>query len=457
MFGNKAITMQYPEEQHVPSANYRGVHRLNKDEQGRVKCVACMLCATACPAHCIDIVGATAPPTWPDREKYPESFVIDELRCIYCGMCEEACPVEAIELTGLYDLTGLSREEMIFDKTKLLSVFDVTKDQEPMRYGKPPAEHAPETKILPSLGVIATVVRRMSRSSARDWCLHADLRKESSTDDVDPRCDPGHARRRVRRGRHILDAAAPARDCAPGRQYTSRRRSRRAWRCLLFLASGARRAPSCRPCSFTSSAWPRSSAAFLTVTSRNPIYSALWFASVVLSTAGLFLLAGAPFLAAGTVIVYAGAIIVTFLFVIMLAQMEGKAALRPGGPAPGRRDLHLLPALLVPDLLTVGAHDRSGRSGFSGRPPLSRTNEIPECLRSATTERAPRRPRPVPTGRHRGSRDAKGIEKPNVAGLGESLYTDHLVTVGLAGVLLFVALVGAVAITNPKRIERPVA
>src|SRR5271166_6154163 len=62
----------------------------------------------------------------------------------------------------------------------------------------------------------------------------------------------------------------------------------------------------------------------LTVTSRNPIYSALWFASVVLSTAGLFLLAGAQFLAAGTVIVYAGAIIVTFLFVIMLAQMKGK-------------------------------------------------------------------------------------------------------------------------------------
>src|SRR5207249_913249 len=69
VFGNKAITVQYPEEQHVPSAVYRGVHRLNRDEQGRVKCVACMLCATACPAHCIDIVGATAPESWPDREK----------------------------------------------------------------------------------------------------------------------------------------------------------------------------------------------------------------------------------------------------------------------------------------------------------------------------------------------------------------------------------------------------
>jgi NADH-quinone oxidoreductase subunit I len=145
--GKGAITIQYPEEQHVPSDNYRGVHRLNKDDNGRVKCVACMLCATACPAHCIDIVGATAPDGWDDREKYPESFVIDELRCIYCGMCEEACPVDAIELTRLYDLTGLSREQMIFDKTKLLSVFDLTKDSEPMRTasasGLPGAVHEP--------------------------------------------------------------------------------------------------------------------------------------------------------------------------------------------------------------------------------------------------------------------------------------------------------------------------
>ncbi len=139
----KTFTMQYPEEQHVPSANYRGVHRLNKDDNGRIKCVACMLCATACPAHCIDIVGATAPDTWDDREKYPESFVIDELRCIYCGMCEEACPVDAIELTGLYDLTGLSREEMIFDKTKLLSVFDLTKTAEPMKTQGPAAAREP--------------------------------------------------------------------------------------------------------------------------------------------------------------------------------------------------------------------------------------------------------------------------------------------------------------------------
>src|SRR5690349_12722779 len=79
--------------------------------------------------------------------------------------------------------------------------------------------------------------------------------------------------------------------------------------------------------------------ALMTVTSRNPIYSALWFASVVLSTAGLFLLAGAQFLAAGTVIVYAGAIIVTFLFVIMLAQMEGRAFYDRAARTPFRATL----------------------------------------------------------------------------------------------------------------------
>jgi NADH-quinone oxidoreductase subunit I len=118
------LTQQYPEEEPKLPAHYRGVHRLNRDEKGRVKCVACYMCSTACPAHCIDIVAAPSP--WPDREKYPETFVIDELRCIYCGMCEQACPVDAIELTTLYDLTGMSREEMMFDKEKLLAVFDRT-------------------------------------------------------------------------------------------------------------------------------------------------------------------------------------------------------------------------------------------------------------------------------------------------------------------------------------------
>ena len=130
---SKKNTVSFPEQR--PTIGnpliYRGVHRLNRDENDRVKCVACFLCATACPAHCIDIVATESP--WEDREKYPESFQIDELRCIFCGMCEEACPVDAIELTSLLDLTGKSREEMIFDKEKLLSVYDMTKDAEPMK------------------------------------------------------------------------------------------------------------------------------------------------------------------------------------------------------------------------------------------------------------------------------------------------------------------------------------
>ena len=134
------MTVSYPDEE--PEIGnpqiYRGVHRLNRDEEGRVKCVACFLCSTACPAHCIDIIGTESP--WDDREKYPASFTIDELRCIYCGMCEEACPVDAIELTTLYNLTGRSREEMIFDKEKLLSVYDQTKESEPMA-SQPPGEN----------------------------------------------------------------------------------------------------------------------------------------------------------------------------------------------------------------------------------------------------------------------------------------------------------------------------
>ncbi|MGF1580452.1 MAG: NuoI/complex I 23 kDa subunit family protein [Gemmataceae bacterium] len=145
------LTQQFPEERPEMPPNYRGVHRLNRDEKGRVKCVACYMCSTACPAHCIDIVAAPAPEDWQKdgREKYPETFVIDELRCIYCGMCEQACPCDAIELTSLFDLTGLSREEMMFDKEKLLSVFDQTAHagKDPIRTESGPLGIASQPKV----------------------------------------------------------------------------------------------------------------------------------------------------------------------------------------------------------------------------------------------------------------------------------------------------------------------
>lgn len=137
--GPSLKTQQYPEERREDMPvedgglfrdNYRGVHRLNRDEEGRVRCVACFMCATACPANCIHIVGDQSP--WDDREKYPKSFDLDELRCIYCGMCEEACPVDAIELTPVYDIVGMTRQEMIFDKEKLLAVYDQTVEDKPM-------------------------------------------------------------------------------------------------------------------------------------------------------------------------------------------------------------------------------------------------------------------------------------------------------------------------------------
>jgi len=123
----KKVTIQYPEEKWVPRPGYRGAHRLNKDENGRIKCVACEMCSSACPANCIHIIGGVAP--WDDREKYPVVFEIDMLRCIYCGMCQEACPREAIELTEVYDFADYSREALIWDKERLLEMYDLTKDQ----------------------------------------------------------------------------------------------------------------------------------------------------------------------------------------------------------------------------------------------------------------------------------------------------------------------------------------
>ena len=197
--------------------------------------------------------------------------------------------------------------------------------------------------------------------------------------------------------------------------------------------------------------------AILTVTSKNPIYSALWFASVVLSTAGLFVLAGAQFLAAGTIIVYAGAIIVTFLFVIMLAQMEGKAQYDRAARAPASATLtcFLLFWSLLYSLGTLPSQESLQEPSLSTNQHillpsagLVEYRRLGPSSPSASVLAAAQPPTSL-------LRDSGGHDKPNVAGLGEALYTDYLVTVELAGVLLFVALVAAVAITNPRRPVRP--
>jgi NADH-quinone oxidoreductase subunit J len=201
--------------------------------------------------------------------------------------------------------------------------------------------------------------------------------------------------------------------------------------------------------------------AIMTVTSRNPVHCALWFASVVLATAGLFLQAGASFLAAGTVIVYAGAIIVTFLFVIMLAQMEGKALYDRSARAPRAATftcflimwclIYALSGLPRPSQSLATPVQVAERSSLPKITALA-DSEMPRTASGyvAVLDHALQ-----PTGRiDSPAIEEKVTEKPNVAALGTALYTDHLVTVGLAGVLLFVALVGAVAIANPTNPKR---
>lgn len=111
--------IEYPDERRDYSPRFRGRHRLKKREDGSVKCVACMLCATVCPAQCITIEAAEHPD--PQIEKMAERYEIDILRCIFCGFCVEACPVDALEMTGEYELSDFTRERLIYDKEYLLN------------------------------------------------------------------------------------------------------------------------------------------------------------------------------------------------------------------------------------------------------------------------------------------------------------------------------------------------
>ena len=116
---NLVSTINYPEERHPYPPGYRGMHRLVPRVDGRPRCVACYMCATACPAQCIYIEAAE----YDDQaiEKYPIRFEIDELRCIVCGFCVEACPKDAIRMdTGTHAPAVLSRPLAIFDKEALL-------------------------------------------------------------------------------------------------------------------------------------------------------------------------------------------------------------------------------------------------------------------------------------------------------------------------------------------------
>jgi len=115
------FTREYPEEPTEYPDRYRGMHRLMVREDGQVRCVACMCCSTICPADCIHIEAAEHDD--PSIEKYPESFVIDELRCIACGLCVEACPCDAIRMdSGVHIKAFTDRGEAFYERDLLMEL-----------------------------------------------------------------------------------------------------------------------------------------------------------------------------------------------------------------------------------------------------------------------------------------------------------------------------------------------
>jgi len=168
----------------------------------------------------------------------------------------------------------------------------------------------------------------------------------------------------------------------------------------------------------------------LMVTCRNPVYGALWFALATLSTCGLFLLQSAPFLAAATIVVYAGAIIVTFLFVIMLAQQHGATAYDQQASQPFAA--------------TVGAFVLLGA--------LLATLQNWSVQPSAADEPAVATVQATASSSNPLSQPAPGQTLGTMNGLGRSLFGDYLFAVELAGSLLLIACIGAIAIA-PRRAQ----
>ncbi|MCO4291277.1 NADH-quinone oxidoreductase subunit I [Solitalea sp. MAHUQ-68] len=122
-FFKKKATIQYPDVKREFSVNFRGIHSLKRDDEGRERCTACGLCALSCPAEAITMVAAERKPGEEGlyrEEKYAATYEINMLRCIFCGFCEEACPKEAIYLDGDIPPASFDRENFVYGKDKLV-------------------------------------------------------------------------------------------------------------------------------------------------------------------------------------------------------------------------------------------------------------------------------------------------------------------------------------------------
>jgi len=141
----KKPTINYPEVQRPFSPVFRGLHVLNRDEEGRENCTACGLCAVACPAEAITMEAAERLPGEENlyrEEKYAAKYEINMLRCIFCGLCEEACPKDAIYLSETFAPANFARKGFIYGKEDLLIP---NKNAEPEAYAKAVGNNQPTT------------------------------------------------------------------------------------------------------------------------------------------------------------------------------------------------------------------------------------------------------------------------------------------------------------------------
>ena len=119
----KTATTCYPEKKRQFSPVFRGLHILNRDENGAERCTACGLCALACPAEAITMEAAERKPGEEHlyrEEKYAARYEINMLRCIFCGFCEDACPKDAVYLSETVMPANYNRQSFIYKKEDLL-------------------------------------------------------------------------------------------------------------------------------------------------------------------------------------------------------------------------------------------------------------------------------------------------------------------------------------------------